>query len=105
MQQISCRIIIIQIKKADNSSAFFFITYSLWLVVNAPSKEQPPNHEDQALFKDNNVVKIRGDWTKPNKKIEKYLNSFHRFGIPFNVMYNQSYSLLIFLASKHIKKN
>lgn len=43
------------------------------------------------IFKDNNVIKVRGDWTKPNKYIEDYLNSYSRFGIPFNVMYNFSY--------------
>ena len=42
-------------------------------------------------FIENNVIKVRGDWTKPNKKIEQYLNSYNRFGIPFNVMYNKNY--------------
>ena len=35
------------------------------------------------------MTKIRGDWTKPNKQIEQFLNSYNRFGIPFNVMYNK----------------
>ena len=43
------------------------------------------------IFKNNNIIKIRGDWTKPDKDIENYLNTFNRFGIPFNVMYNKHY--------------
>ena len=45
----------------------------------------------QKTFKKNNVIKLRGDWTKPNKKIENFLHKHNRFGIPLNVMYNSSY--------------
>ena len=43
----------------------------------------------QNAFLENNVIKIRGDWTKPNKQIEEYLNHYNRFGIPFNALYNK----------------
>ena len=46
----------------------------------------------------NNVIKIRGDWTKPNKKIEQYLNSYNRFGVPFNAIYNKNYPQGIILS-------
>ena len=49
-------------------------------------------------FLKNNVVKVRGDWTKPNKVIEKYLNKYNRFGIPFNVLYNKDYPEGIILS-------
>ena len=42
-------------------------------------------------FIENDVIKIRGDWTKSNKQIEKYLNDFNRFGIPFNAIYSINY--------------
>jgi suppressor for copper-sensitivity B len=45
----------------------------------------------QNAFIENNVIKVRGDWTKPSKQIEEYLNSYNRFGIPFNIMYNKNY--------------
>ena len=45
----------------------------------------------QNAFIENNVIKVRGDWTKPNKQIEHYLNDFNRFGIPFNVIYDKNY--------------
>ena len=43
----------------------------------------------QKAFAENNVIKVRGDWTKPNKRIEQFLNDHNRFGIPFNAMYNK----------------
>ena len=45
----------------------------------------------QKTFKKNNIIKLRGDWTKPNKKIENFLHKHSKFGIPLNVMYNNSY--------------
>jgi suppressor for copper-sensitivity B len=35
------------------------------------------------------VIKVRADWTKPNKKIENYLQNNKKFGIPYNVIYNK----------------
>ena len=42
------------------------------------------------FFETHDVKKIRGDLTKPNKEINEYINSFGRFGIPFNVIYTSS---------------
>ena len=33
----------------------------------------PEDESIQSAFLENNVIKIRGDWTKPNKQIEEYL--------------------------------
>ena len=44
----------------------------------------------QDLFSNNNVVKVRGDWTKPNSAIESFLQQYQRFGIPFNVVYSKN---------------
>ena len=41
------------------------------------------------IFEKYNVVKIRGDWTKPNTIIEKFLQEQKKFGIPFNIIYNK----------------
>ncbi len=35
------------------------------------------------------VVLMRGDWTKPNAAIGRYLESFGRYGIPFNAVYSK----------------
>jgi len=56
------------------------------------------------IFKENNVTKIRGDWTKPNKQIEEYLKKYNRFGIPFNVVYSKFYPEGIVLSELLTKK-
>ena len=33
------------------------------------------------------VVTLRGDWTRPDPAISAYLESFGRYGIPFNAVY------------------
>jgi suppressor for copper-sensitivity B len=33
------------------------------------------------------VVPIRADWTKPSETITAYLQSFHRYGLPFNAVF------------------
>jgi len=39
------------------------------------------------LFKKNNVIILRLDWTKPNENIKKFLKDKGRYGIPFNEIY------------------
>ncbi len=34
------------------------------------------------------VVTMRADWTRPDDRIARYLNSFGRYGIPFNAIYS-----------------
>ena len=36
------------------------------------------------------VIKIRADWTKPNKKIENFLQDNNKFGIPYNIFYSKN---------------
>jgi suppressor for copper-sensitivity B len=33
------------------------------------------------------VVTMRGDWTLPSEEISRYLESFGRYGIPFDAVY------------------
>ena len=46
----------------------------------------------QQTFEKNNIIKLQGDWTKPNKQIEDFLQKHNRFGIPLNVMYSKYYT-------------
>tara|TARA_Y100000996_G_C22549829_1_gene653306 strand:- start:80 stop:1993 length:1914 start_codon:yes stop_codon:yes gene_type:complete len=46
--------------------------------------------EIKNFFKKNKVVKVRGDWTKPDQKIENYLRKYNKYGIPFNIIYTPS---------------
>ena len=44
----------------------------------------------QEAFLKYDVIKVKADWTKPNKKIEKYLQDNKKFGIPYNVIYDKN---------------
>ena len=60
------------------------------------------------LFKDNNVSLVRADWTRPNSKINIFLEKYDRFGIPFNAFYSNNFpeGLLLseLLSEKEIVK-
>jgi len=40
------------------------------------------------LFKDNKVTLVKADWTRPNPKINIFLEKYDRFGIPFNAFFS-----------------
>ena len=50
------------------------------------------------LLKNNNVILVRGDWTKPNEKINIFLNNYNKFGIPFNAFFSNNYPEGIILS-------
>jgi suppressor for copper-sensitivity B len=41
----------------------------------------------KALLLDKNIIKMQADWTLPDPTILSYLESYNRFGIPFNIIY------------------
>ncbi len=43
------------------------------------------------LFKDNKVTLVRADWTRPNSKINIFLENYDRFGIPFNAFFSNKF--------------
>ena len=51
-----------------------------------------------SLFKENNVTLIRADWTKPNDKINLFLEKYDRFGIPFNAFFSPNFPEGILLS-------
>ena len=42
-------------------------------------------------FKDNNITLIRADWTKPNERVNLFLEKYDRFGIPFNAFFSKKF--------------
>lgn len=51
-----------------------------------------------SLFKKNDVTLIRADWTKPNDKINLFLEKYDRFGIPFNAFFSPNFPEGILLS-------
>ena len=43
------------------------------------------------LFKDNKVTLVKADWTRPNPKINTFLEKYDRFGIPFNAFFSNNF--------------
>ncbi|WP_085903964.1 protein-disulfide reductase DsbD family protein [Kiloniella majae] len=43
--------------------------------------------EIQSLLQQENVVPMQADWTLPSDTITAYLESYNRYGIPFNIIY------------------
>ena len=49
-------------------------------------------------FKENDITLIRADWTKPNEKINLFLEKYDRFGIPFNAFFSSKFPNGILLS-------
>ena len=56
------------------------------------------NKEVIKAFNKNNIIKVRADWTRPNKQIDMFLNKHNRFGIPFNAFFSKNYPRGIILS-------
>ena len=74
----------------ENNIVFVDITADWCLTCFYNKKTVLDRKKVKNFFEKYDVKKIRGDLTKPNKEINKYINSFGRFGIPFNVIYSSS---------------
>ena len=49
-------------------------------------------------FKENKVTLIRADWTRPDKRVNIFLERFDRFGIPFNAFFSKDFPNGILLS-------
>ena len=74
----------------ENNIVFVDITADWCLTCFYNKKTVLDRKKVKNIFETYDVKKIRGDLTKPNKEINEYINSFGRFGIPFNVVYSSS---------------
>ena len=74
----------------ENNIVFVDITADWCLTCFYNKKTVLDRKKVKNIFETYDVKKIRGDLTKPNKEINEYINSFGRFGIPFNVIYSSS---------------
>ena len=50
------------------------------------------------LLKENNVLLVRDDWTRPNQKVNFFLEKYERFGIPFNAFFSKNFPNGILLS-------
>ncbi|MDE0780015.1 MAG: thioredoxin family protein, partial [Alphaproteobacteria bacterium] len=72
---------------ANGKVVFVDVTADWCITCNVNKKRVLDTDDINAAFEQGEVVRMRADWTKPSNAIGKYLASFSRFGIPFNVIY------------------
>ncbi len=72
---------------AEGKVVFVDVTAEWCITCQVNKKLVLTRGESRALLSDPDVVAMRADWTKPDEGIARYLASFNRFGIPFNVVY------------------
>ncbi len=72
---------------ADGRVVFVDVTAD-WCLTCKANKALVLDREPVAsLFEDENLLPMQADWTRPDATIQSYLQSYGRFGIPFNVVY------------------
>ncbi len=73
----------------DNKIVFVDITAD-WCVTCLINKKLVLDSEKFISYvKSEQVILMRGDWTKPSNEIDKYLNKLNRYGIPLNVIHGK----------------
>jgi suppressor for copper-sensitivity B len=72
---------------ADGKVVFVDVTAEWCITCQVNKKLVLTRGASRVLLSDPNVVAMRADWTNPDEGISRYLESFNRFGIPFNVIY------------------
>ena len=90
---------------SDHNIVFVDITAD-WCATCQFNKINVLNTEEvNNLFIKNNVTLVRADWTKPNMQVNKFINQYDRFGIPFNAFFSKNYPKGILLSELLSKKD
>ena len=74
----------------ENHIVFVDITADWCLTCFYNKKTVLDRKKVKNIFDKYDVIKMRGDLTKPNKEINEYINTLGRFGIPVNIIYSPS---------------
>jgi suppressor for copper-sensitivity B len=72
---------------ADGKVVFVDVTADWCLTCKVNKSLVIDNEQVAQRLAEDSVVTMRGDWTLPSDEISAYLESFGRYGIPFNVVY------------------
>ena len=72
---------------AEGKVVFVDVTADWCLTCQVNKKLVLDTDEMRARLQSDAVVAMRGDWTLPSEEISRYLESFGRYGIPFDAVY------------------
>ena len=83
----------IEISSIINNNKIVFLDITAdWCITCQFNKMNVINSKKiRNLFKNNDIVLVRADWTKPNIRIDTFLKKYNKFGIPFNAIYSKKY--------------
>ena len=71
----------------DGKAVFVDVTADWCLTCQINKRTLLSSELVEALLSDKSIIKMQADWTLPDPTILSYLESYNRFGIPFNVIY------------------
>ena len=83
-----------ELQKLINQGNTVFVDITAdWCITCKANKILVLNSKEfKSLMKLNKITLMKGDWTKPNDEINKFLQKANRYGIPFNALYNSNFS-------------
>ncbi|OYV56029.1 MAG: hypothetical protein B7Z71_12945 [Acidocella sp. 21-58-7] len=84
---------------AKNKLVFVDVTAAWCLVCKVNALTVLDRNPVAAQLRSANVVAMRADWTRPSRIITAYLESFHRYGVPLDVIYGPGAPAGILLPS------
>ncbi|WP_102538843.1 protein-disulfide reductase DsbD family protein [Vibrio breoganii] len=93
---------------ADNKVVFVDVTAD-WCITCKANKIGVLLQEPVYSTLDNsNVIRMKGDWTRPSDRVTGFLRSYNRYGVPFNIVYGpnapQGIALPTVLSSEAVLK-
>ena len=77
--------------RKNNRNVFIDVTAEWCINCKMNKKLVLDNKEVQKLFKENNIVLLRADWTFPDERILNFLKEHKRYGIPFNIYFSEQF--------------
>ena len=81
------------LKYINNGNTVFIDITADWCVTCKVNKLLVLNSKEfQNIVNENNLILMRGDWTKPDNEITSFLQESNRYGIPFNALYSINYT-------------
>ena len=75
----------------EDKAVFVDITADWCVTCQINKKLVFEDKEIIAIFKEQNIILLRADWTFANDEILSFLKSHDKYGVPFNIIYSKSY--------------
>ena len=75
----------------DEGYSVFVDVTAEWCLSCSVNKKLVEDQKDiKNLFENKDIKTLRADWTDRNDEILDYLNTYNKYGIPFNILYTTS---------------